>query len=55
MRFLLGLIFGIALTIAVAWVIDHIGSGGPESRLVNWDQVEKTVDNVRQSVRRLAE
>lgn len=53
MRFLIGLICGVALTIGVAWVIDH--SGSAEHRLVNWDQFEKTVDGVRQSVRRLAE
>lgn len=55
MRFLVGLIFGIALTIAVAWVVDHVDLGGSGSRLVNWDQVDKTVDDVRQRVRRLAE
>ena len=51
MRFLLGLIFGIALTVGLAWAIDHMGSGGPESRLVNWERVEQTVDGVRQAVR----
>jgi hypothetical protein len=42
MRFFLGLIIGIALTIGVAYVADSTAAAG--ARMVNWDVVGKNVD-----------
>jgi hypothetical protein len=45
MRFFLGLIIGVALTIGGAYVVDN--SAGPGARpMVNWDVVAKTIDGV---------
>jgi len=50
MRFVTGMICGIALTIGVAWVIDHSSSTVQEAKLVNWVQVEKSFSEARQTV-----
>jgi len=44
MRFFLGLIIGIALTIGVAYVADSTAAAG--ARMVNWDVVGKNVDSL---------
>lgn len=47
MRFLFGLIVGVALTIGVAWIIDHRQVGWLEGPLVNWEQVHKSWADLR--------
>jgi hypothetical protein len=39
MRFLLGVIFGVLLTVATVFIIDSTtgGGAGAEPRIVNWD------------------
>jgi NhaP-type Na+/H+ or K+/H+ antiporter len=50
MRFIIGMICGVALTIGVAWVIDHSSDSVQEAKLVNWVQVEKSFSEARQNV-----
>ncbi|MDF2117068.1 hypothetical protein PY365_15890 [Roseiarcaceae bacterium H3SJ34-1] len=50
MRFVIGMICGIALTIGVAWVVDHSSDTVAEAKLVNWVQVEKSFSEARQNV-----
>jgi hypothetical protein len=50
MRLMIGMIFGIALTIGGAWVIDHSSNTVDEAKLVNWVQVEKSFAEARQTV-----
>ena len=51
MRFLFGIIVGVALTIGGAWVIDHRNIGSLDGKLVNWDQVDKGWTDVREAAR----
>jgi len=44
MRFFLGLIIGVALTIGGAYVVDNMNSGPGARPMVNWDVVG---DNMR--------
>jgi len=50
MRFIIGLICGVALTIGVAWVADHSSDTVAEAKLVNWVQLEKSFSDARQNV-----
>jgi hypothetical protein len=46
MRFFLGLILGIALTVGGAYVVDNMSSGPGARPMVNWDVVAKSIDGV---------
>jgi hypothetical protein len=46
MRFFLGLIIGVALTIGGAYVVDNMNSGPGARPMVNWDVVAKNIDGV---------
>jgi len=47
MRFILGIIVGVALTIGGAYVSDSVSKSGSEQRpMVNWDVVSKNFDSV---------
>jgi hypothetical protein len=46
MRFFLGLILGVALTIGGAYVVDNMSAGPGARPMVNWDVVAKTIDGV---------
>ena len=46
MRFFLGLILGVALTIGGAYVVDNMNSGPGARPMVNWDVVAKHIDGV---------
>ncbi|MBX9760428.1 MAG: hypothetical protein K2Y29_16740 [Beijerinckiaceae bacterium] len=51
MRFLFGIMVGVALTIGGAWIIDHRQVAGLDGPLVNWAQVHKGWTDVRESAR----
>ena len=53
MRFLLGLIFGVILTIGGAYLIDQrrMVQGASDGPLVNWDRVDRTWGELREGVR----
>ncbi|MDB5570270.1 MAG: hypothetical protein JWN93_1453 [Hyphomicrobiales bacterium] len=53
MRFLIGLIFGVILTIGGAYVVDQrrMVQGGSDGPLVNWDRVDRTWGELRQGAR----
>jgi hypothetical protein len=56
MRFFLGLILGIALTVGGAYVVDNMSSGPGARPMVNWDVVAKSMIGVcRARPRRLEE
>jgi len=44
MRFLVGFILGVALTIIAVYVLDRGAGGTEEKRIVNWDVVSEKVD-----------
>ena len=44
MRFLVGFILGVALTIVAVYVLDRGADGTEEKRIVNWDVVSERVD-----------
>ena len=46
MRFFLGLIIGIALTIGGAYLVDNMSAGPGARPMVNWDVVAKNIDGV---------
>lgn len=50
MRFLFGLIVGVALTVGGAWWIDTNRLGGLDGPLVNWERVDRGFDYVREGV-----
>jgi hypothetical protein len=50
MRFIIGMICGVVLTIGVAYVMDHSSDKVAEAKLVNWVQVEKSFSEARQNV-----
>lgn len=56
MRYVIGFIIGVALTVGSAWIYDNVGSG-TSSPLVNWttanDLQKQTVDYVRDQFDRL--
>jgi hypothetical protein len=56
MRYVIGFIIGVALTVGGAWIYDNVGSG-TSSPLVNWttanDLEKTTVDYVRGQFDRL--
>jgi len=56
MRFILGLIVGVALMIGGAWIHDNVGSGASK-QLVNWttanEMQQATIDYVRSQIDRL--
>ena len=53
MRFFLGLILGIALTIGGAYVVDNMGSGPGARPMVNWDVVGRNVDSLTVTVKEM--
>jgi hypothetical protein len=46
MRFFLGLILGIAITVGGAYAVDNMSSGPTVRPMVNWDVVAKNIDGV---------
>jgi hypothetical protein len=46
MRFFLGLILGIAITVGGAYAVDNMSSGPTARPMVNWDVVAKNIDGV---------
>ena len=44
MRFLVGFILGVALTIVVVYVLDRGADGTEDKRIVNWDVVSEKVN-----------
>jgi hypothetical protein len=44
MRFLVGFILGVAVTIVAVYVMDSGASGTEEKRMVNWDVVGEKVN-----------
>jgi len=60
MKYVIGFVVGVALTVGSAWVYDNMGSGGtdPDSKLVNWKTatalVSTAADDVKSQFDRLA-
>ena len=56
MRFILGLIVGVALMVGGTWIHDHVGPGASK-QLVNWTNADEmqqaTIDYVRSQIDRL--
>jgi hypothetical protein len=52
MRFVFGIIVGVALTIGVAYVVDSSKAGPEASPMVNWEVVGKNVDALTVVVKR---
>jgi hypothetical protein len=53
MRFFLGLLFGIALTIGGAYIIDSDADGVTQRAMVNWDVVGQRVDQLTADLQKL--
>jgi hypothetical protein len=52
MRFAVGLIVGVLITIAAAYLRDAALPSGPEARpMVNWDVVDRSVHDLSETVR----
>ncbi|MBV9066069.1 MAG: hypothetical protein JO004_09930 [Methylobacteriaceae bacterium] len=52
MRFALGLIVGVLITIATAYLRDAALPSGPNARpMVNWDVVDRSVHDLSETVR----
>jgi len=46
MRFLLGLILGVVLTVVAVYMLDRGADGTEEKRIVNWDVVNEKVNTL---------
>jgi len=46
MRFLVGFILGVALTIVAVYILDRGADGTEEKSIVNWDVVSEKVDSL---------
>ncbi len=57
MRFLFGVIIGVLITVGYAWVhdssatTDMTGQVGENARMVNWDVVNRNVNDLSETVR----